>query len=269
MKKLLVPTDFSENSANALTYAVELANRFGSRITLVHLYKVHSTAGMFVSVESYMKEDAAEQMLDLMKRTEPALSGGASIESKVIRGEAVSVIAGMAEKSNYDLIIMGTQGTTGLQEVFFGSTTNGVVKHTSKPVLAIPTGTRFRPIRTMVLAIDESRVSHPAVLDPLIQLARSCQSRILVYHKDTGSEDDGIDPSLDIFLSGIDHSFHYELDAERLGDSIREFASDYQGDLLCMIRRQRGFLKDLFHVSVTSREVFHCSLPLLILHDAD
>jgi len=269
MKNFLVPTDFSDNSANALNYAVELANRFRGRITLAHLYKVYSSTGMFVSVESYMKEDAAEQMQELMEKVKPSLAPGVSIESKVIRGEAVSIITDMAMKLGVDLIVMGTQGASGTQEVFFGSTTNGVMKHTTTPVLAIPSGADFHPVRNIVLAIDEGCVSNPGVLAPLVQIARSFHSTIRVYHKDSGNTDQGIDPSIDIFLNGVSHSFHYELDAENINTSIKAFVKDYSGDLLCMIRRRRGFLKDLFHVSATSREVFNCSLPLLVLHDVE
>ena len=56
MKNILVPTDFSEHANNALDYAVAIANRFGSHITLFYAYKVYSTTGMLVSVERFMKD---------------------------------------------------------------------------------------------------------------------------------------------------------------------------------------------------------------------
>ena len=267
MKNILVPTDFSRNAENALLYAVEIANKFGSKITLLNTFKVYSSAGMFLSVESYMEKDAAAQLLATMNRMEPLLHEGATIESKILRGEAVPVITDLAEKGDYSLIIMGTQGASGLREVFTGSITNGVMKSTRTPILAIPSGYRYRPVNTIVFAIDEEGISHAGVTSVLVKLARAFSSKVHVFHQDLGSRDDGIDPTVDIFLDGVAHSFHYELDEQNVNESINSFVNDYQAKLLCMVRRQRGFLEEVFHVSATTREVFNSPVPLLILHD--
>lgn len=267
MKNILVPTDFSPNAENALLYAVEIANKFGSKITLLNTFKVYSSAGMFLSVESYMEKDAAQQMLDAMKQVEPMLRGGASIESKISRGEAVPVITGLAKTGDYGLIIMGTQGASGLKEVFTGSITNGVMKATQTPILAIPNEYAFRPIDTIVFAVDEEGISHPGITSALVKIARAFEAKVHVFHQDIGSRDDGIDPTVDIFLDGVGHSFHYELDEQNINESINSFVKDYQANLLCMVRRRRGFLEEVFHVSATTREVFNSPVPLLILHD--
>lgn len=269
MKRILVPTDFSKNADNALSYALAIANAFGSEITLLHLYKVYSTSGMFVSVESYMKEDAAAHMLEKVRRIEAHLEGEARIVTKIVRGDAVRMITDIADKSAYDLIIMGTQGASGLEEIFVGSTTNGVLKNTRRPVLAIPHNFKFRNIRKIVLAIDEGTVSHAGVLMPLVKLARRFSASVQVYHKDTGAKDPGMDSSVDMFLDDVEHSFHYELDTDRINKSINDFVADTGADMLCMIRRQRGFLKEIFHVSSTSKEVFDSPVPLLVLHDTE
>lgn len=266
MKHILVPTDFSTNAEAAIPFAVDIANRFGSEITLLYLYQVHSTTGMFISVESFMKEDAAEHMLPLVRRADSLLRPPARVNSRLLRAETVSGIVDIAEQSGCDLIVMGTQGASGAGEVFLGSTTNGVLRRTQRPVLAIPRGFAFRPFKNIVLAIDDAGVGYAGVLSPLLHLARRYDATIHVFHKDT-PENPGIDPSIDLFLADVPHSFHYELDTENLKESINHFVEEVGSDLLCMIRRRRGFLENIFHVSATSREVFSCSVPLLILHD--
>jgi nucleotide-binding universal stress UspA family protein len=269
MKRILVPTDFSEHSDNALSYALAIANAFGSELTLLHLYKVYSTSGMFVSIESYMKEDAAAQMLERVRKIEARLEGEARIVTKIGRGEAVNMIAEIAEKSDHDLIIMGTKGASGLEEIFVGSTTNGVLKQSRRPVLAIPGNFKFRILRNIVLTLDEGTISHVGILMPLVKLARRFGARVLVYHKDAGPKDAGMDSSIQIFLDDVKHSFHYQLDSDRLNKSINDFVKENSADLLCMIRRQRGFLKEIFHVSTTTKEVFDSPVPLLVLHDVE
>lgn len=267
MKKLLVPTDFSSHADAALDYAIEIANRFGSALTLLHLYQVFSTSGTFLSVENYMKEDLSRRLLHLLRAAEARLQRGARIDSRIGRGETAPLIAETAEAGDYDLIIMGTQGASGLQDIFLGSTTASVLRRTNTPVLAIPRAASYHPLRRIVLALDEAGPANAAVLQPLLQLAGRFGAHLHVYHKDQGKADDGIDPAIEQFLGAIEHSYHYELDQDRLSQSINDFVADVDADLLCMIRRPRGFLDTIFRASATTREVFHTAVPLLVLHD--
>ncbi len=266
MKKILVPTDFSENANNALEYAIAFANAFGSEITLLHTYRVYNPTGSFVSVETFMKEDIASEMLKVVKTVEPKLENNASVVSKIVKGDIVDAIAGLTERQPYDLIIMGTQGASGLAEVFIGSTTNSVIKNVSTPVLAIPSGFKYRPIRTIVLAVDEEESFGDHLFDPLTKIARHCGAMIRVYHKDV--ENDGLNTAIDKYLEGLERTYHYELDSENINEGINSFSIEHQADMLCMIRRRRGFLERIFHDSVTTRQVFNSSVSLLILHQS-
>lgn len=267
MKNLLVPTDFSENAATAYDYAIDIANRFGSHITLVHAYHLASTATVMVSVEDMMKEDAEAEMNALLAQLRTRLQHGASIEGKVVRGDAVGSISRLAESGGYDLIIMGSQGASGLKEIFSGSTANGVIRSVNIPVLAVPANYAFQPFSTIVFAVDEGSISSPASIKALLALGKAYNAKVRVYHKDTGEDDKGIDPSVDMFLESVEHSFHYELEADGIHDSLADFAKEYQANLLCMIRRKRSFLENIFHQSATKREVYQIQMPLLILQD--
>jgi nucleotide-binding universal stress UspA family protein len=265
MKKILVPTDFSDNAFNALSYAVELANEFGSQIILLHTYTVSSTSGMFVSVESFIKKDAAEQALMTVRKVESKLSPPSYINTQILRGDTTRLIAQVAEEHACDLIIMGTKGASGLAEVFLGSTTNAVIKEATAPVLAIPEDFTYRPIKQMVFAIDDQGIAHAGVVKPLVLLSKKLRAPIRIFHQAMEFDRDGIDPSVDLYLEEVEHSFHYELDKEEVNDSINQFVEESKADLLCMLRRKRGFLEEVFHVSATTKEVFDSPVPLLVL----
>jgi nucleotide-binding universal stress UspA family protein len=267
MKKILVPTDFSDNAFNALQYAARVANLFGSEITLLHTYRVHSSTGMLISVEPLTMEQAEKEMHATALKIEPFLEKGTRLETKIVRGDAISIISDVADISNYDIIIMGTQGATGLKEILIGSVTNGVIKTTRTPVLAVPSEYEYRPPKCIIFAVDEEGVPSPKVSEPLVVLAGKFGAGIRVYHKDTGESDPGIDPKIDVYLEGVEHSFHYELDSEILTKSITAFAEDCNADMLCLIRRTRGFLEEIFHVSVTSKTALHTHIPLLVLQE--
>lgn len=267
MKKLLVPTDFSDNAAPALDYAVDIANRFGSLITVINSYSIPATATVMITVENMMREEAEAEMATLLNKVSPLLRNGASVEGVVERGDPVGSISRTGKAGGYDLIVMGTQGASGLKEIFSGSTANGVIKNSGLPVLAIPAGYSFKPFSVIVFAVDESGLGSSTPMAPLLSIAQSYGTKVRVYHKDTGEDDKGIDPTIDKFLSDVEHSFHYELDPDNLHHSLGAFAEDYEADLLCMIRRKRSFLERIFHQSATTREVFQIRLPMLILQD--
>ncbi|MBK7409894.1 MAG: universal stress protein [Saprospirales bacterium] len=265
MKNLLVPVDFSENARNALAYAVEIANLFGSHIHLLHTYKVPGKAGMFISVEQYVLEDIRPDMEKWENWARENLRHGATISSAILRDNTVHAIVQLTGQENVDLIVMGTQGASGLKEVFLGSTTGAVLQQTSVSLLAIPVGFTFRPVHTVVLAVDDLDVSSHQVVAPLTRLAKRFKARVLVYHLETKPEDAGIDPSVDIFLDGVDHSFHYELKRGELNEEINAFVHDHEADMLCLIRRPRGFFERFFRSSVTQKKVFQSPVPLLVL----
>jgi nucleotide-binding universal stress UspA family protein len=267
MKKILMPTDFSQCALNALGYAVDIANQFGCKITLLHTYKHYSTSGMFVSVEEYMEKDAAKNLLNIIKKVEPKLRNGASIDSKLIQGDAIPVISEVADKSRYDLIIMGTKGASGLKEVFTGSITNGIIKSAQTPVLAVPDDFDYQPIDRMVLAVDDRGVSKQEAIQPLINLAKGFDAKIHVFHHASSVKKDKIDPAKDLLLGDLAPSVHYELNGEDPVESINQFVEETGAGLLVMIRHTRSFLEKVFHVSATSKTVFDSPVPLLILKD--
>lgn len=268
MKKILVPTDFSDHANKALDFAIDVANHFGGQITLLHTYKVYSSTGTFVSVGNYMEEDAAVQMLELVKTKEAKLKRGGTLHSKIVRTDSIArFIAKMADESDFDLIVMGTQGATGLKEIFIGSITNGVIKKTKTPILAIPKDCPYRPFKSIVFAVDQKGVSSHIVTLPLVKLAKRYKAKIQIYHLDTSDDSKGIDTTFDMFLEGVEHSFHYELNGQNITDCINQFVEDYKAELLCLVRRKRGPLEEIFHDSITSQEAFHSEVPLLVLHD--
>ena len=268
MKKFLIPTDFSANAEGALHYAIELANTIGNiELTLFHAYEVHSNAGMFVSVSDFMKKDAVDQVLDAIRKAEPKLSNSVTLDSQILRGDTVDLITDFAERNHYDLIVMGTQGASGLKEVFFGSTTNAVLTKSGLPVLAVPEGYTFVPVQEVVLAIDEEGFTDQRDIAPLEAVVKAFDIPVRVFHQSEAFAKDGIDPEIDGILEGIEHSFHYQLEKDNINDSINSFVAETGAQLLVMVRRQRGFLEEVFHVSVTTKEVFNTPVPLLVLRE--
>ena len=174
LKSILCPVDFSEESQNALRWAVALAAKHQSRLTVLN------------AVDPLLAHAArARYGLDLPKgETEPALrefvaaavprtASWAPIPVLDVRvGDPSSVILETADREHVDLIVMGTHGLGGFRKWFLGSTTERVLRRTHVPLLTVPSagpsvvldasGPRFA-IKSILAATDFSEASSNAV----------------------------------------------------------------------------------------------------------
>ena len=267
MKTILVPTDFSPNAEHALRFAINIANHFESRIVLINAYNPQSQTGMFKSVRDFMRHDSEEQLGKLVDRYRNGLFHDTSMEAKAIEGPMVDVVKSLAQQIGAELIVMGTQGASGLKEIFFGSNTEAVIQKANCPVMAIPSDFQYHAFRRIVFAVDSLDVSSAMVLEPLSLLAQSYRARVDVLHFAAEAVSVGIDPSIDIYLQDVERSFHQYTNVQNVVTSIDEFVRACDADLLCMIRRKRSFFSRMFHTSATRQEVFHSKIPLLIIQD--
>ena len=269
MKKILVPTDFSKNANNALRYAINIANHFEAEIHLVNVYEVRSTTGSFKSIEDFMKEDAEKDLSKIIKEIEASLHRSTTLRGRAIKGFPVETICSIAKKEKMDLIVMGTQGASGLKEIFLGSNAEGVMKNTLVPLIAVPNEFQYRSFKEVLFPVDSGIVADTEILKPLIELSKAYRAKVKVFHLETEKAVVGYDPGIEYSLKGIDHSFESEPSALDINQTINFKVVRENIDLICMIRRERGFWERLFHRSVTQKEIFHSPVPLLILHSED
>jgi len=139
-KHILVPIDFSGPSKRALKLATELAIKFGSSLTLVHVCEIPTYAGMAASLPdliSSLEQSAAralEQIVEPVRRKLP------STTSVIRTGVAWEEILEVSREAKSDLIIVGTHGRTGFARAWLGSVAEKLVRLVSVPVLTIREG---------------------------------------------------------------------------------------------------------------------------------
>jgi len=137
LKHILVPTDFSKSSHQALRYAVSLARMTGSQVTVLHVIKILplESEGLSVLLGSDPFIGANNNLEKMCKKAhvEPALLRNTLVREGIPHQE----IADAARELNVDLIILATTGHTGLSHVLLGGTTERVVRHAPCPVLVV------------------------------------------------------------------------------------------------------------------------------------
>jgi universal stress protein A len=142
IKRIVVATDFSELSAEAIDTAVAFAHESGAMLDLVHVateaaYAVPPPMDMLripIDLPSVVSEASSR----LATEEDQVRARGVVCESNVLVGRAESEIVDHAEKTHSDLIILGTHGRSGLGHALLGSVAEKVVQHAHCPVLTVP-----------------------------------------------------------------------------------------------------------------------------------
>lgn len=138
-KHLVVAIDFASPSQCALDAAIELARRFDSHVTLVHVYEIpayaysemtYATADLFRP----MQKLASESLEKTRREVEQRLPG---TEAVLRCGLPATEILSVIEEVHPDLVVIGTHGRTGVKHLFLGSVAEKVVRLSPVPVLTM------------------------------------------------------------------------------------------------------------------------------------
>ncbi|HEX5102049.1 MAG TPA: universal stress protein [Polyangiaceae bacterium] len=142
--RILVPVDFSEPSRRALDYAAKLARPLGAAIDVLHVAEVPAfvpSASMpeagasDLSLVALVREGADKMLTQFV--VEAAARGIVVQASRLELGSPARVITELAVAGDYDLIVIGTHGRTGLTRALMGSVAERVVRHAPCPVLSV------------------------------------------------------------------------------------------------------------------------------------
>lgn len=141
-KKVLVPVDFSRHSQEAVHVALDLAARYQARVKLVHVYQPvdYGLPEGFMSYSPIQLNElitALEKQLDITLKEAEAAAGVTPVTSILLHGAISSEIIRCAKDEQYDLIVMGTHGRTGIGHLMLGSVAEKVLRTAPCPVLTV------------------------------------------------------------------------------------------------------------------------------------
>ena len=140
-REILVPTDFSEHAGAALDLALDLAEAFGARVTILHAYhvviplSVPPTGGGFRMPGNIVRELRVRAEEAVGRLAQERSRPGVRVSGRAVEEPPVSAISNEAERISADLIVMGTRGRSGLAQAFLGSVAGRVIRTASCPVL--------------------------------------------------------------------------------------------------------------------------------------
>jgi nucleotide-binding universal stress UspA family protein len=133
-KKILVPTDFSEQEEVERDFAWKLAKGFGSDLTLLHILELHD-----FEFSPQVLDELFTSLLKRLKKRKTREKAEIKVEEEVYRAINSSIgIVDYAETHKFDLIVISTCVHSKIERFFLGSTTEKVISYTHVPIFAIP-----------------------------------------------------------------------------------------------------------------------------------
>lgn len=167
MKKIIVPVDFSLHSEYALETAAILAKKYNAEIFALHMLEISEAILTSIDNEQQMKtafliKYARERFNNFLDKD---YLKGVTITPIVKHFKVFSEVNEVVDENDIDLIIMGSKGSSGLKEVFVGSNTQKVIRHSNIPVLVLKDKPSLKSFKNVVFACDFSEESIKAYIN--------------------------------------------------------------------------------------------------------
>lgn len=276
IKKILVPTDFSECAMKAVDLAIPMAKRLDAEVLFLHLYP-DPVGSMHVPTEggnirlSHAELGHIKSELDALVRRAEALDVQARAVLVYDRGN--ESIDDYADSYRVDLIIMGTHGLKGIAEWFGGSNAQYVTRHTDVPVLVVKNDVDSTRIRNILFASSfEENVTAPMLF--LTELATHFNATIHLLYMNLAIH--SVEQELarkkmeDVIARFPDNQFTVNL-AETNNEefAINRAAEDVVADLITLTPHDRDGVLKMFSHSIAENLVNHASFPVLVLPEAE
>jgi nucleotide-binding universal stress UspA family protein len=274
MKTIIVPTDFSDISNNAMDYATGLAKSTGSSLLLFHAYQVPVSMTdvpiVLVSVEELQK-NAETKMAEVKKSLEQTTGGTMKIYAETKLGDTVDELEDLCNRIKPFAVVMGTKGETGLERVFFGSTTLTTIKHLSWPVIVVPPHKKYSSIKKVGFACDMRQVVDTTPTHFIRDFVKEFNAELHVLnvdYKNSHFKPDTPEESLLLHTMLEDLKPRYDfIEDENIEAGIEKFAEKNNLDLVITIPKKHKLLEGLFKKSHTKDLVFHSQLPIMCVHE--
>ncbi len=260
MKNILVPVGNTKNGINNLKYAVNFASMSGGKVYLINIYKEFSKVGTITKVNQLMITENENQLNEVIAAVNTV---GVEVIAKPIKGNPFEGIKRVSKQCNIDLVIVSPQSVEINDETYLGNITGKLVKQTELPMLIVPQNYLFRKFDSILVAFKNGQFEKQNVLSPLQNMAQLFKSKVSLLHVISPEVTEGC-KDIDAELLDMKSSLTITKNATTFQGVLEHFQS-HNPDMLCVIRRKRGFFKKLWENNKVLKRDFHTSIPLLIL----
>ena len=279
MQRILVPTDFSPTAEKAFRFALNIATKAKGTVILYHVYT--PVESPFIDTGQKSKQYNTKTETNLVKRLQrlkkkvTAHTADVPVSTIVGRSPVIDNILGFAEHNHIDLIVMGTQGASGLKKIIIGSVAARIVEKTDIPVLLVPEKFEWTEPERIVFITNYLQTDRQA-LSVVLALAKLYGAALTVVHLvDVFAKEEKEKIDFDNYA----HAMHRELNQFNLRfkllktssvtETMENLYKEIPYDIVAMVRRKKSFLKKFFLKSFTQNMAYVTNQPLLVVPEEE
>lgn len=261
MKNILVPVGSSKNAVSHLQYAVDFAKTFGARLYVVQIFNVYTKAGTMIKVDNILQRESLAFLNEHVSKVDTT---GVEVVVKTFKGKLIDTLELVCQTADIDLILIEPRTNSVNEEVYLGKTSGKIIKQTNIPALIVPENFKFKPINNILVALKSAIIKKDDALDPLLAIRNQFKAKIELLLVQTPFHNEG-DFNVNEALAGIvDHTTYSENATTFQG--VLENYKVSNPDLLCVVRRKRGFFTKIWEDNTILKRDFNSSkLPVLVL----
>ncbi|MCL6216772.1 universal stress protein [Zunongwangia pacifica] len=271
MKKILVPTDFSKEAENALKTAAILAKKFEAEIYLLHMLDLPLNLIDPVQGNSQNVPEALYFMklahLQFSKIKQSEYLNDIPVNEAVQFNYAFKGITEFAKNNQCDLIVMGSHGSSGFQEMFIGSNTEKVIRQSEIPVLVIKEESKDFKIEKFIFATD-TEINNRKTLLKAIEFSKLFEAELHLLFVNTPNNFTTTKQAYadleeflqEMRLTTIKKHIYNDISVEK---GILNFAEKIKADLIGISTHGRKGLAHFFNGSISEDLVNHAKRPVI------
>ncbi|WP_178988337.1 universal stress protein [Winogradskyella schleiferi] len=276
MKHILLLTDFSENSLNAIDYSMHLFKGDSCDFFVLHVKSSDSyttddlmaigNESIYNTIVKDGKEELDRMVLDLKTRLN---SENFTFNTIVDFDNLTDAINQVIKTKSIDLIVMGTNGVTGAKEVVFGSNTINVIRTIDCPTLVVPKGFDFRKANEILLPLDVEDTLSGNAFNKASKFTDRFSKKVhllrIIPNSDNLLEDQKDKKDLGNFLKNTDSEYHIVNDIP-MNYVVDCYIQTHQIDLMILLVQPESLLERFFMGSATTKISNSIRVPLLVFH---
>lgn len=279
MKRILIPTDFSSNAWNAICYAMHLFQNQECQFYLLNTYTPIIPSSRFmapmingVRIEEAVRSTSENGLTNTVERIQTTFGNPKHVFETISSFNLLAdEVKDVVDSYGIDLIITGTKGASGMEEVFMGSNTVRIIKNTKKcPVLTIPQHFEYQAPSEIAFATDFNRFYSLSELKPLIDLAHTFKATVRIVHVQyeikalTELQQFNLS-MLRKYLAEVEHYIHTVSELHSISHTLDIFSKELDIHLLAMLHYQHSYMEKMTREPIVKRTAFHTQIPLLVI----
>ncbi|MDP4285219.1 MAG: universal stress protein [Bacteroidota bacterium] len=271
MKKIIIATDFSPAALNATNYAADMALLINAEIVLLHVFLLRfNYSEIPIAMNSQkMWQDAENEINEIRGNLYKKTNNKIIINTQIQEGVFFHELKNLCELIKPYTVVIGSQGKTLSDRIFWGSHALQAVKNLDWPIITVPPGAKFSSVKKIGLACDLYALPDKVQIEEIKKLVTDFNAELHVVNVNI---EKGFNPGnnfesmkLKQLLNSIKATYHF-ISAKNTDEGITEFVEQNNIDLLIMLPKRHSLFERVMYTSNTKQLVLHSHSPVMALH---